>query len=112
MTDMIMPRIEEDDVYGSQGTVRWTVVQRYEGLWRLVEQHNKLAQDGERPPDPRWAEIGVRVLRELSALYRLHVPPRAQEDEDTVLHGMPAAQVVLAQLEELELKARTASTGP
>lgn len=102
-------RIEEDDLYAYQPVVRATVFARYEALYKLVENHNRLAEEGERPPDPRWAEIGVRVLKELSTLYRLHVPPRSGDDEDDVwTHGQHPGEVVVTQLEELEAKAQAA----
>lgn len=103
---MSVPEINEDNLAVSAPRVRWQVVQRYEALWQLVESHNRQAQEGERPPDPRWAEIGVRVLKELSNLYRLGRPPAVQDEDDVILHGMDPRQVVLASLQELEKKAQ------
>ena len=106
MPEVKVRRIEDEDVEQARGAVRAEVVARYEGLWRLVESHNKLADEGERPPDPRWAEIGVRVLKELTQLYRLNVAPRQAEDEDVWTHGQAPDDVVLRQLEELEERVR------
>lgn len=103
---MTVPEINEDNLAVAAPRVRWQVVQRYEALWKLCEGSIQAAEDGERPPDPRWAEIGVRVLKELSALYRLGRPPAQDQDEDIVLHGLDPRDVVLRQLEELEQKAQ------
>lgn len=103
---MSVPEISEDNLAVSAPRVRWQVVQRYEALWKLCEAMIAAAEDGERPPDPRWAEIGVRVLKELSSLYRLARPPAGLADEDVVLHGMDPKDVVLASLVALELKAQ------
>lgn len=105
MPEVSVRRIEDEDVEQARGAVRAEVVARYEGLWHLVERHNKLADEGERPPDPRWAEIGVRVLKELTQLYRLNAASRpAGEDEDIWTHGQAPDDVVLRQLEELEAR--------
>jgi len=108
MSEIKTLRIEEDDLYAYQPVVRATVFARYEALYSLVEQHNKLAAEGERPPDPRWAEIGVRVLKELSALYRLNAPTRGEAEEDVWTHGQAPSAAVLAMLDELEAKAQAA----
>jgi hypothetical protein len=102
-------KVDEEQLYQAQPMVRALVIERYEALYRLVEVHVRRAEEDDRPPDPRWAEIGVRVLKEITHLYRLSTPPRVDDAEDDLLHGVDPAAVVLLQLEELEAKARAAS---
>jgi hypothetical protein len=109
MTSMkpVEPRkVNEEQLYEAQPMVRALIIERYEALYRLVTVHVARAEEDGRPPDPRWAEIGVRVLKEMSTLYRLATPPRTDAEDDDVLHGVDPAAVVLAQLDELEAKAR------
>jgi hypothetical protein len=91
MTSMnpVEPRkVDEEQLYQAQPMVRALIIERYEALYRLVTVHVARAEEEGRPPDPRWAEIGVRVLKELTSLYRLATPPRTDAEEDDVLHGV------------------------
>lgn len=105
MTEISVPRIEEEDLYRSQGTVRAMLVTRYEGLWALCDGQRREAEDLGARVDPRWAEIGVRVLKELAGLYRLGSPPRLAEEDSDVLHGLDPRVVALQALEDLAAKA-------
>lgn len=100
--------IGEKELYDAQPSVRGLVIQRYEALYSLVQQYIKDVEEGGRPADPRYLEIGVRILRELSAQYRLGQAPRVSEDEDDPNAGMDRAQLVMAQWAELEAKERAA----
>ena len=109
MTSMnpVEPRkVDEEQLYQAQPMVRALIIERYESLYALVRTHVARAEEEGRPPDPRWAEIGVRVLKELTSLYRLGVPPRTDDADDDPLHGVDPAAIVLAQLDELEAKSR------
>jgi hypothetical protein len=100
--------IGEEELYAAQPNVRALVVQRYEALYSLVQQYIEDVQEGGRPPDPRYLEIGVRILRELSAQYRLGQAPRMREEDDDPNVGMDRGQLVLSQLAEIEAKVRAA----
>jgi len=109
MADAESWKISEDDLAAAQPGVRALVVRRYEKVWAIVEGHVSGAQDSGRGADPRVLEIGVRVLKELSALYRLSQPPRAVEEDDSPFAGLDPAAVVLDQLAEIEERLRRAS---
>jgi hypothetical protein len=100
-------KVDEEQLYQAQPMVRALIIERYEALYRLVTVHVARAEEEGRPPDPRWAEIGVRVLKEMTALYRLAVPPKAEDQDDDPLHGVDPGAIVLAQLEELEARSRS-----
>ena len=96
--------ISEDQLAADQAAVRWAAVSRLEYLYSLSVEQIEGSRAGERPVDPRWAEFGLRVQRELAALYRLAKPPAQQEDEDPISGGVDPALSVLEQLAELEAK--------
>ena len=101
-----IPEISEDDLQEARPRVLAQTVGRYEDLYRVIKAHVTEAQEGERPLDPRYLEIGIRILKEESLLYRLGRPaPAAAEDED-LSRVVDPAQQVLAQLEELEARVR------
>jgi len=99
-------RIGEEELYESAPTVRALIVRRYEALYRLVEAHIAAAEEVGRSGDPRYLEIGVRVLREMSALYRLGAPPKQAEEDTDPNSGVDPAALVRASLDEIEAKIR------
>lgn len=107
MPEAIGPRelgIGEDELARAQPFVRGLTIQRYEDLLAIIHDHVKEAQAGERPLDPRYLELEVRILREEAALYRLAKPPGPiPEEEDPTRIKDPAA-LVEEQLKELEAK--------
>jgi hypothetical protein len=97
------PGIGEDEVARSQPYVRLQTIQRLEGLWATVQAHVAACQADERPVDPRYLDLGLRVLREEARLYRLDKVVKVAEAEDADRVVDPAA-VVLAQLQQLEAR--------
>jgi hypothetical protein len=93
--------IRDEELHDSAPLVRALVVQRYEQIWSTVEPH-VTGEVGK--PDPRFIEAGIRVLKELTALYRLHAPvPGADQPQGELV---APADLVLAGLRELEARMR------
>lgn len=93
--------IGDEQIHESGPLVRALLVQRLELLWRNVEPH----VNGElSKPDPRFIEAAIRLLDRLNRLYRLDQPVPSSEGS----HGdlVPTAQLVAAQLQELETRLR------
>lgn len=100
------PEIGEDELAEAQAKVRAQTVARYEDLYRVVRNQIEGSEDGERPLDPRYLEIGIRILKEESLLYRLTRPPVVREDDEDPSHVFDPAEQVRAQLLELEARQR------
>lgn len=96
--------INEDQLAADQAAVRWAAVSRLEYMYSLVVEQIEAARVDGRPVDPRWAEFGLRVQRELGNIYRLSKAPAATEDDDPISGGVDPALAVLEQLNELEAK--------
>lgn len=104
-----MPEIDEDSITQAQAAVRYQQIVRYEDMYKLVDRRIREDEDGERPLDPRFLEIGIRILKEEAGLYRLSKPmPVTEEEEDPSIAGVDRAAVVMAKLDELEAKRRQA----
>lgn len=86
---------------------RGQLLSRLERLLRLAED-NLEGLDGEKP-DPRWAELAVRIVKEEAKLYRLDKPAPAEvpDEPDEAQDTTRLRSLVLAQMDELA--ARTAS---
>ena len=89
--------IGDEQVSESAPLVRALVVQRLEQIWSTCEPHVTGAAG---KPDPRFIEAGIRVIKELVALYRLHDPQPGSEQSDGDL--IPRSELVLAGIRELE----------
>lgn len=98
--EWIDPQIDDEKIAESQPRVRFLMLQRMEQIWAQVEDH----LDPDKGVDPRWAEIGVRLLDRYSKLYRLDKPVARDEDEDDLGAGVDRGAIVLAQLKEIEEK--------
>ncbi len=97
--------IDEESLVQAQAAVRYQQIMRYEDMYKLVDRRIKDDEDGERPLDPRFLEIGIRILKEEAGLYRLaKSAPVQEEEEDPSIMGVDRAAVVLAKLDELEAK--------
>jgi hypothetical protein len=96
--------ITEDQLAADQAAVRWAAVSRLEYLYSLVVEQIEGARVDGRPVDPRWAEFGLRVQRDLGTIYRLSKAPAVPEDEDPISGGVDPALAVLESLAELEAK--------
>lgn len=98
------PEIGEAQLIESAPRVRALTIKRYEQIWSIVETEIKEAQELLKPMDPRLLEIGIRVLKEETALYRLGRPPLATEEEEDPIHAIDPRTQVLAELAELEAR--------
>lgn len=97
--------IDEDQIHAAKAKVRALHVQRYEMLWTIVEGKIKQSDTEMIPLDPRYLELGIKVLKEESLLYRLNrlEAPREEEEEDAGA-GIDRAAEVEAQLAALEAR--------
>jgi hypothetical protein len=103
-----MPEITDDDLAAAKAAVRYQQIVRYEKMYQVVDQRVQEDQDGTRPLDPRFLELGIRILKEEAALYQLgKVAVAVEEEEDPAIVGVNRAALVLAQLEDLEAKRHT-----
>lgn len=91
--------IRDEQVAESAPLVRALVVERLEKIWSTCEPW--ITGTGGKP-DPRFIEAGIRVCKELTALYRLHDPQPGSEQPDGDL--IPAHDLVAAGLRELEAR--------
>lgn len=105
------PEITEEQLSDSAPAVRALQIQRYERMYRRVDERLREDETGERPLDPRFLELGIRILKEEASLYRLARTPAArEEEEDPTIQGIDRMDMVLRQLAELEEK-RAKSAG-
>lgn len=105
--------IDEDQIHAAKAKVRALHVQRYEMLWTIVEGKIKQSDTEMIPLDPRYLELGIKVLKEESLLYRLNrlEAPREEEEEDAGA-GIDRAAEVEAQLAALEARRQERSPAP
>jgi hypothetical protein len=92
--------ISDEQIVESRPRVRFLMLQRMEAIWQQVEDH----LDPEKGSDPRWAEIGVRLLDRYGKLYGLDKPKPVSDDEDDLSTGVDRQAVVLLQLEDIRKK--------
>ena len=99
------PEINEEQLAASQPRVRALQIQRYERLYGRVDERVQEDERGERPLDPRFLELGIRILKEEASLYRLGRTPMVhEEEEDPTIQGVDRMDMVLRQLATLEQK--------
>ena len=97
------PEVTDEMLAESAGRARWLILHRYEQIWKTCEPHvngSRLEEQGS-PPDPRWAEIGVRVLDRMARLQRLDKPVAASGDDEDLISEEDTRRAVLASLEAL-----------
>lgn len=106
------PRITDEDLANSAPTVRALLVGRLEEMWRPIATHLADAQAGVTPADPRLLEIGLRIVKEESTLYRLARPPALNDEPDEGIEGVGVDRrsLIEAQLVEIEKKQTTEPT--
>lgn len=107
------PEVTEEMLAESAGRARWLIMGRLEKIWKTCEPHidgSRLEEQGS-PPDPRWAEIGLRALDRLVKLQRLDRPAVAVPEDDEPADEARTREAILAQLEALETSAQVASPG-
>lgn len=102
MSDMefVDPQIDDEKIAESKARARFILLQRMELVWRQVEDN----LDPERGADPRWAEIGVRLLDRYSRLFQLDKAKTAVDEEDDLSAGVDRRELVLRQLSDLRDK--------
>lgn len=107
------PRITDEDLVASGPAVRALLVGRLERLWKPVEFALDAHDEGLGPIDPRLLEIGLRVIKDEAALYRLARPPVVGDGEevDQLGAGVDRRALVMGQLEEREQRLRGPATG-
>ncbi len=98
------PEITEEMLAESAGRARWLIMGRLEQIWKTCQPHVDGSREEEQgsPPDPRWAEIGVRVLDRMVKLQRLDRSAAAADPEDEPFTSEETRRAILASLEDLE----------
>ncbi len=92
--------ITEDDLTQSQSRVRALQIRRYEQIWNVVEDHLAGGRD-----DPRYLEIGIRVLKEEAVIYHLgKLQAPSEDEEDPHILAIDRMALVTKQLEDLEAR--------
>lgn len=101
MEPVPVEEIPEESLSEHAPRVRALVIRRLEALYELTQTQIHLAEEKGRPVDPRWAELGLRITREVSSQYRLAKPSGVVDDPDAL--PVPL-DVIHDQLRELETK--------
>lgn len=97
--DLAGKGIADEQLHLSAPYVRALVVERLELIWSACEPQ---IDRTEGKPDPRFVEAGLRCLKELAGVYRLHQPvPSANERAEELVSK---AEMVRAQLLALEAR--------
>lgn len=91
------PSLDDDQLVESRGRVRFLLLQRMELIWKQVEEN----LDPSVGPDPRWAEIGVRLLDRYSRLYGLDKNKPVTEEDVDESAGIDRRELVLMQLAQI-----------
>jgi hypothetical protein len=101
MTQAIGPgpfELGEDLLAERAAANRAIALLRLEKIWEQVE----LNLDPELGADPRWAEIGLRVIDREAKLLRLDVPEKVEADEDALAPGVDRGELIELQLRVIE----------
>lgn len=100
--------ITEADLVESGPRVRALQVARLEQIWSAVNARLQMDAGGEAPIDPRLLEIGLRVIKEESLIYRLGRPPVAggEEEDDQERVGPDKVSLIEHTLAEIEARLR------
>lgn len=88
--------ITEDDLAVAQPAIRAVIHERLEDLWAQCEE-----SFGADRPDPRFSELGLRVLKELASLYRLGAPQPVTDFSDEKPPRQKAIEGVRADMDRL-----------
>jgi hypothetical protein len=92
--------LDDEQIINAQPAVRGLLLQRLEAIWKQVADH----LDPDLGADPRWAEIGLRVLDREARLYRLDKVRAVEEVEEMVGAGVDRHALVAAQLQEIAVR--------
>lgn len=96
--------VTEEQLQEAQPRVRALQIQRYEEIWDRIKERIDEDKDGTRPLDPRFLELGIRVLKEESALYRLGRQAAATEEEEDTTPVGDRRDLIEDRLKEIEQK--------
>jgi len=100
------PRLDETAISEQAPLVRAELALRYQTLWDAVLPGIRNLEDSpDWRADPRMVEAGVRVLRNLSQLYRLDVGA-TQEAPDPAGTAAGIRELVSAQLDVLAARSQ------
>lgn len=98
------PRLDDTAISEQAPLVRAEIALRYQSLWEAVLPGIRNLEDSpDWRADPRMVEAGVRVLRNLSQLYRLDVGA-TQEAPDPAGTRLGTRELVSAALDVLEAR--------
>lgn len=101
--------VTEEQLQEAQPRVRALQIQRYEEIWERIQERISDDKEGARPIDPRFLELGIRVLKEEAGLYRLGRTVAApEEDADDQLTGTDRRDLIEDRLKEIEAKTQAA----
>lgn len=100
--------VTEEQLQEAQPRVRALQIQRYEEIWDRIKERIEEDKQGERPIDPRFLELGIRVLKEEATLYRLGRQAAATEEEEEIDTGTDRRELVEQRLREIEQKTQEA----
>jgi len=100
--------ITEADLAESGPRVRALQVARLEQIWSAVNARLQMDAGGEAPIDPRLLEIGLRVIKEESLIYRLGRAPVAsgEDEEEGDRVGLDKVAAIENTLAEIEARLR------
>lgn len=106
------PRITDEDLVSSAPAVRALMVSRLEQLYGPVERALEQDKLGLMPVDPRLLEIGLRVIKEESLIYKIHKPPILTQEDDQLELGEGVDRRALAEERLQEIEARLKKQSP
>jgi hypothetical protein len=96
--------VTEEQLQEAQPRVRALQIQRYEEIWNRIKERIDEDKDGVRPIDPRFLELGIRVLKEEAGLYRLGRQAAATEEEEDTTPIGDRRDLIEDRLREIEAK--------
>lgn len=94
--------LDDGQIEQAAPRVRALTLRRLEAIWDQVEKH----LDPDVGADPRWAEIGLRVLDREARLYRLDRGKAPDPDEGEEWVGVDRGALLLKQLEQVSERLR------
>lgn len=97
------PRISDTDISDGAPRVRALVANRLETLWRAAERGFVDTGDPDWRPDIRAIEAGIKILRNLGAVYRLDLPAGTPAEAVQGV-SVPLRDLVASQLQALEAR--------
>jgi hypothetical protein len=110
------PAVTEDDVQADAPRARALALARLEMLWRVCLPHLNQDLDPNTDeysrPDPRWAEIGIRIIDRINRLYRLDKPVVHADEDETSTDPERTRALITAGLDQLEAAVKAQENEP